>query len=86
MANRNTLSVKRIDEFKVWLEKDGWEIKKPKGCYEVLRAVKQGRKHPLIVYLRLDTNNGNDLLHFTILDRDMGVVRAFLAKLKEVKE
>ena len=46
MANRNTLSVNKIDDFKVWLEKDGWQLQETKGFYEVLRAVKQGRKHP----------------------------------------
>ena len=78
MANRNTLSVNKIDEFKSWLEKDGWQLQKNKGLYEVFRAVKQGRKHPLIVYFRHDTNNGTKLVHYTVLDRDIGVVKAFL--------
>ena len=78
MANRNTLSVKDIFEFKIWLEKDGWKLQETKGFYEALRAVKQGRKHPLIVYYRHDTNNGTELQHYTVLDRDMGVVWAYL--------
>lgn len=48
MANRNTLHVKKLDAFKEWLTLDGWEIKQPKGDYEVLRAVKAGRK-PLLI-------------------------------------
>lgn len=80
MANRNTLSVKAIDNFKSWLVADGWQIQEPKGDYEVLRATKEGRKHPLIVYYRHDTNGGKELVHYTVLDRDMGVVRAFLKK------
>ena len=80
MANRNTLSVKAIDNFKKWLEEYGWQVQEPKGDYEVLRATKEGRKHPLIVYYRFDTNGGKELVHYTVLDRDMGAVRAFLKK------
>ena len=78
MANRNTLSVKRLDEFKEWLEENGWQVQETKGFYEALRAVKENRKHPLIVYWRHDTNNGNELVHYTVLDRDMGIIRQFL--------
>lgn len=80
MANRNALSVMKLDDFKSWLISDGWQIQEPKGDYEVLRATKEGRKHPLIVYYRHDTNGGKELVHYTVLDRDMGVVRAFLKK------
>lgn len=82
MANRNTLSVSKLEDFKTWLIKDGWEVQGTKGFYEALRAVKQGRKHPLIVYSRHDTNNGKELVHCTVLDRDMGVIRAFLKELQ----
>lgn len=80
MANRNTLSVSKLDDFKVWLVSDGWKIQELKNYFEVLRATKEGRKYPLIVYKRFDTNGGKELLHYTVLDRDMGVVRAFLKK------
>lgn len=80
MANRNTLSVTKLDDFKAWLVKDGWQIQEPKGNYEVLRATKEGKKHPLIVYYRHDTNGGKDLVHYTLLDRDVSVVRAYLKK------
>ena len=80
MANRNTLSVTSLANFTEWLIGDGWQIQKPKGDYEVLRATKEGRKHPLIIYYRHDTNGGKKLVHYTVLDRDMGAVRAFLKK------
>ena len=80
MANRNTLSVKRLENFKNWLVLDGWKIQEPKGEYEVLRATKEGRKHPLIVYKRHDTNDGKALVHYTVADRDMGVVIAYFKK------
>ena len=58
MANRNTLSVIKLDDFKAWLVSDSWQIQVPRGFYEVLRATKEGRKHPLIVYWQHDTNGG----------------------------
>lgn len=83
MANRHTLSVDSIDHFKKWLISDGWQTQEPKGYYEVLRATKEGKKHPLVVYKRHDTNGGKELVHFTVADRDMGVVRAFLKTKRE---
>ena len=80
MANRNTLSVNKVEKFKAYLVADGWQIQEPKGDYEVLRATKKSRKHPLIVYYRHDTSGGKELVHYTVLDRDEGVVRAFLKK------
>ena len=80
MANRNTLAVNQVEKFKEYLVAEGWQIHEPKGDYEVLRATKEGRKYPLIVYKRFDTNGGKELVHYTVLDRDMGAVRAFLKK------
>lgn len=82
MANRNTLSVNKLEAFKTWLEKDGFELQETKGFYEALRAVKKDRKYPLIVYFRHETNNGKKLVHYSVLDRDMGVIRAFLKELQ----
>ena len=78
MANRNTLAVTKLDDFKAWLISDGWQIQEPKGYYEILRATKEGRKHPLIVYWRHDTNCGKELVHYTVADRDCGVVGAYI--------
>lgn len=78
MANRHALAVTKLDDFKAWLVSDGWQIQEPKGYYEVLRATKEGRKHPLIVYRRNDTNGGKELVHCTVADRDSGVVGAYI--------
>lgn len=78
MADRHTLAVSQLDDFKKWLEIDGWVIQKPKGFWEVLRAIKADRKSPLILYRRTATNKGFSLVHYTVKDRDMGVVCAFL--------
>lgn len=78
MANRNTLSVNKLEDFKEWLISDGWRLHRTKGVYEVLRATKDGKPLPLIVYRRNDTNNGGTLVHYTFADRDCGVLRAYL--------
>lgn len=78
MANRHTLAVTKLDDFKEWLVSDGWQIQEPKGDYEVLRATKEGRKHPLIAYYRFTTNGGKELVHYTVSDRDSGVVGAYI--------
>ena len=77
MANRHIIAVNKLDDFKAWLVTDGWQIQEPKGDYEVLRATKNGRKHPLLVYYRHDTNGGKQLVHYTVADRDMSVAIAY---------
>ena len=73
MANRALLHRSKIEDFKSWLQEDGWQIEHTKGIYEVVRATKEGRK-PLIVYTR--DNNGKE--HITVQSRDEGVVRAYI--------
>jgi len=73
MANRALLHRSKIEDFKSWLQADGWQIEQPKGIYEVVRATKGTRK-PLIVYTR--DNKGNE--HITVQNRDEGVVRAYI--------
>lgn len=80
MANRHTLALSKLDDFKNFLLSDGWEIKEPKGYYEVLRAVKVGRRFPLIVYQKLCTNSGKSLVHLSVADRDCGVINAYLKR------
>lgn len=78
MANRSILAVSKLEDFKNWLIFKGWKIAETKDYFEVLRAVKEGRKNPLIVYKRLSTDNGKELVHLSVLDRDIGVVNAYL--------
>ena len=80
MANRHTLHISKLEDFKKWLVKDGWEIEEPKGIYEVLRARKAGKKNPLIVYTKADAKE-----HLSLMDRDSGVVGAFLRDCKKPK-
>lgn len=77
-VNRHTLAVNKLPLFKEYLIKNEWEIQPIKGEYEVLRATHKNRKFPLIVYKRLATNKGTTLIHLSVLDRDMVVIRKFL--------
>ena len=82
MANRHILSLTRLGEFKTYLLSNGYTINAPKGNFEVLRATKVGRKHPLIVYERHTNNAGTPLVHLTVMDRDASVVIKFLRNKK----
>lgn len=73
MANRSLLQKSKIEDFKSWLQEDGWQIEPTKGIYEIVRATKGTRK-PLIVYTR--DNKGKE--HLTVQDRDLPVVRAYI--------
>lgn len=78
MADRNTLSVKKLNDFSAWLISKGWTLEPTRGCYEVLRARKPDRPRPLIVYKRLSNRNGSVLTHLTVDDMEMRFVREFL--------
>ena len=80
MANRHTLHISKLEDFKEWLVKDGWEIEETKGIWEVLRARKSGRQNPLMVYRKEDAKE-----HLSIMDRDSDVVGAFLRDCKKTK-
>lgn len=78
MADKHRLHISKLEDFKAWLIKDGWSIEKPKGTWEVLRARNSGRKNPLIVYTRMDAKE-----HLSVMDRDSGVIGAFLRDSKK---
>ena len=78
MADRSRLHISKLDAFSEWLIKDGWKLEEPKGAYEVLRARKDGRKNPLIVYTKLEAKE-----HLSVMDRDCDVLGAFLKSAKE---
>ena len=80
MANRHTLHISKLNSFKEWLVNDGWQLEEPKGIYEVLRARKAGKKNPLIIYKKSDAKE-----HLSLLDRDCGVIGAFLRDYRKTK-
>lgn len=75
MANRRILHRNHLDTFKEWLKNDGWEIEDTKGLYEVLRARKEGRREPLIIFEKADAKQ-----HYSVMDRDVWVVKTFLSE------
>ena len=80
MANRHTLHINKLDSFKKWLVKDGWELLPlSNNHYEVLRAKKAGKQYPLIIY------SGKSSEHLSLADRDMPVVGAFLRDSKKLQ-
>jgi len=72
MAKRSLLRRSNIEDFKAWLQEDGWQIEKTKGIYEVVRATKPNRK-PLIAYTRGDKEGER----VSVQERDESVVRAY---------
>lgn len=73
MADRHTLSLSKIPDFKIWLVSKGWEIENCKGTFEILRARHSKRKNPLIIYKRIGATE-----HATIQNYDFKIVMQFL--------
>jgi len=75
MSQRCLLHKNKLEKFKQWLINNGWEIKDTKGFYEVLRATKEGRKTPLIVYTKANAKE-----YYSVMDKDYVVVKQFIRK------
>lgn len=74
MASRKALAISDISEFKTWLMKNGWTIKKVKGEREIARATSKEYSQPFIAYV----NNKSDLFA-TVPKRWYGIVHDFYA-------
>lgn len=72
MASRCLLHQKNLDKFAEWLCDRGWEIRNPKGDFEVLRAINKKGKW-LIVYKKIDAKE-----HYTVRDVDRHIVWGFI--------
>lgn len=48
--SRNALHINQLPEFTHFCVSDGWMPETPKGIYEVLRMVKEGKSGPLLVH------------------------------------
>lgn len=78
MGKRNVLHIRKLEDLKKWLVKDGWELLSlSNNPYEVLRASKAGKQNPLIIY------SGKSSEHLSFADRDMPVIGAFLRDQKK---
>lgn len=81
MANRHLLAVNKLEDFKNWLIENDWQIEKPKGNYEVLRARKSTEKLPLIVYKK----DKDGLIHLSVSDWNTKYVADFINSKKDNK-
>lgn len=74
-ADRAFLHKSKLEEFKLWLIQNGWQIKDhSRNEYAVLRAEnKEKSPHPLIIYER-----ANSTEHYTVQGRHRGIVSAFI--------
>ena len=82
MANRHLLAVNKLEDFKNWLIENDWQIEKPKGNYEVLRARKSTEKLPLIVYKK----DKDGLVHLSVSDWNTKYVYEFINDNKSNKQ
>ena len=81
MANRHLLAVNKLEEFKNWLIENDWQIEKPQGNYEVIRARKDTERLPLIVYKK----DKDGLIHLSVSDWNTKYVADFINSKKDNK-
>ena len=81
MANRHLLAINKLEDFRNWLLKNGWQIEETKGKYEVLRARKSTEKLPLIVYKK----DKDGLIHLSVSDWNTKYVADFINSKKDNK-
>lgn len=74
MANRHLLAINKLEDFRNWLLKNGWQIEETKGKYEVLRARKSTEKLPLIVYKK----DKDGLVHLSVSDWNTKYIYEFI--------
>lgn len=82
MANRHLLAINKLEDFRNWLLKNGWQIEETKGNYEVLRARKSTEKLPLIVYKK----DKDGLIHLSVSDWNTKYVYEFINDNKSNKQ
>lgn len=71
MAIRNLLHLNKLDDFREWMEYQGWEAVPTKGEFEILRLIKLNEK-PIILYQRFDCD------HAVVQDKDYKLVKRFV--------
>lgn len=59
--SRNALHINKLEDFARFCEDDQWLRESPKGEYEVLRMIKEGKAGPLLVY-----KSASNPEHYTI--------------------
>lgn len=73
MANRHILHKSKLEDFKVFLIRKGFEIQQLKGCYEVLRAKRKKPKRTVIVFQKDSAKE-----YLSLMDKDIPLVLEFI--------
>lgn len=82
MADRGTLHKSKLGEFRKYLIfNQGYQEQETKGEYEVLRMIHSSEQYPVIIYRKNSMKE-----HYSVMDRDMDLVRDFLRISKEIQE
>lgn len=77
MADRHTLSISKLNDFRELLVQNGWIIEPLKGYYEVLRARKANKRYSLIIYKK-----DSAIQHLTVCDSYLYLVRNYIKERK----
>jgi hypothetical protein len=75
MANRNTLAIHKLDEFKTFLEMAGVEHRPTEAAYQVLQVRLPGDPRWHAIYKKLEAKQ-----HLSVTDPLLPLLRAFVNK------
>jgi len=65
-VSRNRLAIHKLDEFKGWLETQGWQTAETKGDYEVLRMTWTGDRAKVTSQTLLVHTKADSQFHYTL--------------------
>jgi hypothetical protein len=82
MANRGTLAISKLDDFKEWLTGNGVKLQNPKGCYEVLRWKSDVKGEAMPILFQKDAAT----VHLTCNDSAATYLSAYFRHRKQGKQ
>ena len=82
MANRNTLAISKLDDFKEWLAGNGVRFQKPKGGHEVLRWKSEVKGEAMPILFIKDRAT----VHLTCNESAKGYLSAYFRHRKQGNE
>lgn len=78
METKRKILISRLDSLKKWLIAEGWKIEKSRCSYEVLRATKEGRTVPFLVFVKRGEEK-----YAEVVDRGNKTIDAFINRKKK---
>jgi len=82
VANRNTLAISKLEEFKEWLISQGFKPLKPKSIYEVLRWKSDGKGEAMPVVFQKDSAT----VHLTLNESAKRFVKVWLRHKRQLTD